>query len=99
MGPIQEHKYFAIVQLVMKGKRDLPDLTHRQLAIMVVLVSATTDRERTVRYICQYLGLQKPVVSRAHKALQTHGLLELRPDPGDRRSVLLFVTEKGREYF
>lgn len=46
--------------------------------------------------VTDFLGLTKGTVSQSLKALEAKGLIDKRPDPLDRRSVHLELTEEGR---
>ena len=72
------------------------DLTIRQLALLAVLCDEAADADRTTRAIATRLGVAKPIITRAMLTFERQGLAERRPDPRDRRSVMLFVTDEGR---
>jgi MarR family transcriptional regulator, organic hydroperoxide resistance regulator len=76
---------------------------NRQHPLLVELqpiqVSALIYLSRCNRYsntplaVTEYLGLTKGTVSQSLKALEAKGLIEKSPDPRDRRSVHLRLTE------
>lgn len=83
----------AIVESV---RRDSPDLSARQMAVLTsVYLSAAPQ---TVRGLSETLGIAKPAVTRALDRLCDLGLLRRKPDPNDRRSVLIQRTVKGSVY-
>lgn len=75
--------------------RDGTDVSVRQL---VVLLEATEARQpQTVRGLAAHLHISKPAITRAMDRLETLGWAKREPDPKDRRSVLITVTEDGRK--
>jgi DNA-binding MarR family transcriptional regulator len=50
----------------------------------------------SVREVFARVAMDKPKVSRAASRLELAGLIEKRPDPGDRRLVALSLTERGQ---
>lgn len=80
----------AIVESV---RRDTPDLSARQMAVLTsVYLSASPH---TVRGLAETLNVAKPAVTRAIDRLSELGLVRRKPDPDDRRSVLIQRTVKG----
>ena len=80
----------TIVSLV---RRDAPDLTSRQLGVL--LVCSLSDESQTVRGLAEKLKIPKPSISRALDRLTELGLARRRPDPLDQRSIFVQVTAKG----
>jgi DNA-binding MarR family transcriptional regulator len=70
-----------------------PDLSSRQMAIMLTVY--LTPPPHTVRGLAVALKVSKPAVTRALDALAELAFLRRKPDPGDKRSVLLERTVKG----
>ena len=77
----------TLVQLV---RSDRPDLTTRQLAML--LVCYTTSEDQTVRSLAAMLGAPKPSITRSVDRLSEFDLVQRKPDPQDRRSVLVGRT-------
>jgi DNA-binding MarR family transcriptional regulator len=77
-------------------RRDDPDLTCRQLSVF--LVCYLHDDEQTVRGMAGALNISKPAISRALDRLAEADLLRRKPDPRDRRSVLVHRTAKGTAF-
>ena len=75
---------------VRSGARDL---TLRQLALLAAIYE--NDTPPTIRGLAADLALSKPVVSRAVDSLEKLGLCRRRPDPDDRRSVVIQKTVRG----
>ena len=75
-------------------RRDGPDLSARQLAVL--LVCRLDDPPHTVRGLAVTLNVFKPAITRAADRLEALGLAERRSDPRDRRSVLIVPTASGR---
>ena len=83
----------TIVTLV---RRDGTDLSSRQLGVM--LISYLTDGPHTVRGLAAKLNVSKPAITRALDRLGDHDLARRKPDPSDRRSVLVQRTPKGTAF-
>jgi DNA-binding MarR family transcriptional regulator len=82
--------------IVGSVRRDAPDLTARQLAVLLI---CCLDRPpHTVRGLAERLGVPKPAITRAIDRLEELGLLEREDDPSDRRSILLLATASGRAF-
>ena len=73
--------------------KNLPDLSMRQLAVLLVI--HTADEPQTVRSLASILDVHKPAVTRALDKLSDHGLLRRLPDPADKRSILVELTKRG----
>jgi DNA-binding MarR family transcriptional regulator len=76
-------------------RREGQALTTHQLA--VYLTCYTIDRDHTVRGLAADLGVSKSVITRALDKLSSLDLARRRPDPMDRRSVVVEHTEAGRQ--
>ncbi len=76
--------------------QDLPDLTTRQLAVLLHV--ALEPPPHTVRGLAEALQISKPAVTRALDRLGTAGFLLRQRDPRDRRSVLVCVTPPGQDF-
>ena len=83
---------------VLRGAldRQLPDLTTRQLALLLHV--SLQPGPHTVRGLAATLSFSKPAVTRALDRLGRLGHVVRRRDPRDRRSVLVEVTEAGRAF-
>jgi DNA-binding MarR family transcriptional regulator len=73
-----------------------PDLSSRQMAIMLAVY--LTPPPHTVRGLAAALKISKPAVSRALDALAKLAFLRRKPDPSDKRSVIVERTVKGSVY-
>lgn len=73
--------------------RDWPDLTQRQLAILLEVYLAPPPH--TVRGLSETLQISKPAVSRALDRLGTLDFARRKTDEADKRSVLVQRTVKG----
>ncbi|WP_455011042.1 MarR family transcriptional regulator [Pacificispira spongiicola] len=80
----------AIVESV---RRDSPDLSARQMAVLTTVYLSQSPH--TVRGLSEALNVAKPAVTRALDRLSELGLVRRKPDPDDRRSVLIQRTVKG----
>ena len=72
---------------------DSPDLSTRQLAIMLNVYMRPGPH--TVRGLAETLNISKPAVSRALDVLGTKGLARRQRDQSDRRNVIVERTEGG----
>jgi DNA-binding MarR family transcriptional regulator len=79
--------------LGMVRTKDLPDLSMRQLAVL--LVAHTAEEPQTVRGLAAAFNISRPAVTRALDRLTEHALVRRKTDPADRRSVLVEVTKSG----
>lgn len=79
--------------LVESVRRDGPDLSARQMAIMLQVY--LTDPPHTVRGMAATLNISKPAVTRALDRLSVLGFAKRKRDPDDKRNVLVQRTVKG----
>lgn len=79
--------------LVETVRRDQPDLSARQLALLLTVY--LTPQPHTVRGLAQTLKISKPAVTRALDRLSGLGFVRRRTDEADRRNVLVQRTVKG----
>lgn len=82
----------VIVALV---RRDGPALSAHQLG--VYLTCYLVDADHTVRGLAADLNVSKSVITRALDKLGDLDLARRKPDPSDRRSVLVERTPGGRK--
>jgi len=80
----------AIVGLV---RRDGPDLTARQLAVL--LTAYLENEAQTVRGLAARLDVSKSAITRALDRLAEFDLVRRRQDTLDRRSILVQRTTTG----
>ncbi len=83
----------SLTELVRK---DGPDLSARQLAIMLIVY--LDEPPHTVRGLAERLKISKPAVTRALDTLGKMDLLKRRPDERDKRSITVARTVKGAVY-
>jgi DNA-binding MarR family transcriptional regulator len=72
---------------------DNPDLTQRQMAILLVVYMRPPPH--TVRGLAAQLAISKPAVTRALDALSRLNYVKRKRDETDRRNVLVQRTVKG----
>lgn len=82
--------------LVRFVRSDQPDLTNRQMAILMTVYMQ--DGPHTVRGLAARLGVSKPVVTRALNTLGAYGYLRRRKDESDLRNVLIEQTPQGADF-
>ena len=75
------------VALVDGVRRDGPDLTARQLAVLLNVY--LTPQPHTVRGLAKSLNVSKPAITRAVNWLSELGMVKRKTDDADRRSVLI----------
>lgn len=79
---------------VVEGvRRDSPDLTARQLAVLLIVYVA--EPPHTVRGLAAALNVSKPAITRALDRLSELNLVRRRIDEADRRNVLIQRTVQG----
>ncbi len=86
--------WYRVLHLALT--RELPDLTTRQLALLMHV--ALLPGPHTVRGLAEALKVSKPAVTRALDRLGAAGFLERQRDSMDRRSVIVSLTEEGRAF-
>ena len=77
-------------------RRDAPDLSARQLALLLTVY--LTPPPHTVRGLAETLNVSKPAITRALDRLGTLGYIRRKTDDTDRRNVLVQRTVKGSVY-
>ncbi len=82
--------------LVASVRGDAPDLSARQMALMLSVYLA--DGPHTVRGLAQALRISKPAVSRALDRLGELGYVRRQRDDLDRRNVLVQRTTNGAQF-
>lgn len=78
------------------GDPDMPDLSQRQLAVLLCLEEA--QEPLTIRGLADTLKAPKPSITRAVDRLETEEFAERRDDASDRRSVNIVITAGGRRF-
>ena len=79
--------------IVHSLRRESPDLTTRQMAILLTVY--LTPPPHTVRGLAASLNISKPAVTRALDRLGQLELARRKRDDDDRRSILVQRTVKG----
>lgn len=82
--------------LVETVRRDAPDLSARQLALLLTVY--LTSPPHTVRGLADTLRISKPAVTRALDRLSALDYVRRKTDEADRRNVLIQRTVKGSVY-
>ncbi len=91
-----QHLRFWFDVLANSVRSDQPDLSARQMAIMLTVY--LMDGPHTVRGLTTGLTISKPAVTRALDRLAGIDFIARTKDPRDRRSVLINRTEAGEEF-
>lgn len=81
---------------VMSVKAEEPDLTARQLAVLMTVHLGQPPH--TVRGLAAALAVGKPAITRALDTLSRYEFATRRRDPKDGRNVLVEKTQKGADY-
>lgn len=79
--------------LVASVRKDGPDLSARQLALLLTVY--LTSPPHTVRGLAATLNVSKPAITRALDRLGRLGYVKRKRDQDDRRNVLVQRTVKG----
>ncbi len=82
--------------LIKFVRSDQPDLTNRQLAILMLVYM--TDAPHTVRGLAGKLAVSKPVVTRALNTLGALGFIRRKRDDSDLRNVFVERTTQGQAF-
>ena len=77
-------------------RRDKADLSARQMAIF--LLCYLNEPPHTVRGLADKLNVSRPAITRALDRLAQFDLVRRKPDPVDRRSVLIQRTPAGNVF-
>ena len=83
----------TLVDYVRSGE---PDLTNRQMALMMTVYIG--EGPHTVRGLAEALNVSKPVITRALNKLSALGYLRRERDSADRRNIFVARTRKGAEF-
>ena len=81
---------------IVRQRQDRLDLTARQLAVL--LVCYLDEGPHTMQGLAQRLGVAKSVISRAIDRLELDDLAKRRPDPTNRRSIVVVRTIAGSAF-
>ncbi len=82
--------------LVESVRREGPDLSARQMAILLTVYSSASPH--TVRGLAAALDISKPAVVRALDTLGRLDFIRRRRDENDRRNIFVQRTIKGSVY-
>ncbi len=82
--------------LVSWVKGDKPDLTNRQMAILLVV--SLDESQHTIRGLASRLGIAKPAVTRAIDRLSELNYVQRVDDKRDRRNIFVVPTSAGRAF-
>jgi DNA-binding MarR family transcriptional regulator len=82
--------------LVKFVRSDRPDLTNRQMAILLLVY--LTDGPHTVRGLAASLRVSKPVVTRALNTLGALGYIRRKRDESDLRNIFVERTGQGQDF-
>jgi DNA-binding MarR family transcriptional regulator len=82
--------------------RSLEQALHRRIAPYGVVpgqfaqLLALYERDgQTQAELCEEVRIEQPTMARTLARMERDGLIERRPDPTDRRRVLIFLTERA----
>ena len=93
--PVQALKLWHAVSLALV-RDDVRDLSQRQMAILLVVYLEPPPH--TVRGLADYLGVTKPVITRALDTMGRMKLVDRKRDDRDRRNVIIQRTVEGSLY-
>ncbi len=83
----------TLVDYVRSGE---PDLTNRQMALLLVVY--LKPGPHTVRGLARCLNVSKPVVTRALNRLGALGYLRRQRDDSDKRNIFVARTTEGADF-
>ena len=83
----------TLVDYVRSGE---PDLTNRQMALLMVVYLCPGPH--TVRGLARALNVSKPVVTRALNRLGALGYLRRQRDDTDKRNIFVAQTPEGADF-
>jgi DNA-binding MarR family transcriptional regulator len=83
----------AIVESV---RLDAPDLSARQMSLLLSVY--LTSAPHTVRGLANLLKVSKPAITRAVNRITGLDMVRRKPDPDDKRSVLIQRTVRGSAF-
>ena len=64
---------------------------------MPVFFSLIDGRAQTQKELAHWAAVEQPTMANTLSRMERDGLIERTPDPADRRSALVALTERGRE--
>ena len=79
--------------IVKSVSLDAPDLSARQMSLLLTVY--LTPPPHTVRGLANLLKVSKPAITRAVNRLIGLDMVRRKPDPDDKRSVLIQRTVRG----
>ena len=79
--------------IVKSVRLDAPDLSARQMSLLLTVY--LTPLPHTVRGLANLLKVSKPAITRAVNRLTGLDMVRRKPDPDDKRSVLIQRTVRG----
>lgn len=79
--------------IVKSVSLDAPDLSARQMSLLLTVY--LTPPPHTVRGLANLLKVSKPAITRAVNRLTGLDMVRRKPDPDDKRSVLIQRTVRG----
>ncbi len=85
-----------MTSLISIVRSELPDLTNRQMGIMLSV--ALAPGPHTVRGLAERLSVSKPVVTRALNKLTALGYLARKRDRNDGRNIFIEMTAAGAKF-
>lgn len=86
-----------LARVIVGGVREVgPDLTTRQLALMLMV--HRMPGPHTVKRLAIDLNISKPAITRALDTLSQLEFIRRQRDEKDRRNVRVMVTEAGMRY-
>ena len=75
---------------------DVPDLSARQMSLLLSVY--LTPAPHTVRGLANLLKVSKPAITRAVNRITGLDMVRRKPDPDDKRSVLIQRTVRGSAF-
>ncbi len=86
--------FYLITKKKIFDKKD-HKITKRHLIVFKIY----KDPGKPMGYYSEMSGISKPNFSKVIDALLKEDFIEIQKDPDDRRKSILFVSEKGKDFF
>jgi len=91
-------QFFRAMRAARLKPGPLPgDLTLSQLVLLLPLLEPENADGCTVGVLAEAAAVASPTATRTLDGLERDGIVIRRPSPTDRRSVLVTLTDRGRE--
>lgn len=84
--------------LIKSVQSEYPNLSMRQLAVLLFLFENTDEDKTTVKFLSELLNISKPAITRAIDRLEELGFVTRKVNKLDRRIIFVVLTDKVSDY-